>query len=69
VYLYHGTVDELIPFGVGQKLRTQWCSLGADVQWTALPLLGHIAAISAWGTNALNWLGDRFGGRVTHPNC
>jgi fermentation-respiration switch protein FrsA (DUF1100 family) len=69
VYLYHGTVDELIPFGVGQKLRSQWCSLGADVQWTALPLLGHIAAISAWGTNALNWLGDRFAGRVTHPNC
>ncbi|MFC3899234.1 lipase family protein [Lentzea rhizosphaerae] len=69
VYLYHGTVDELIPFAVGQKLRTQWCSLGADVQWTALPLLGHIAAISAWGTNALNWLGDRFAGRVTHPNC
>jgi fermentation-respiration switch protein FrsA (DUF1100 family) len=69
VYLYHGTVDELIPFGVGQKLRSQWCSLGADVQWTALPLLGHIAAISAWGTNALNWLGDRFAGKLTTPNC
>jgi pimeloyl-ACP methyl ester carboxylesterase len=69
VYLYHGTVDELIPFSVGQKLRSQWCGLGADVQWTALPLLGHIAAISAWGSNALNWLGDRFAGKPTRPNC
>ncbi|GAA3666874.1 secretory lipase [Lentzea atacamensis] len=69
VYLYHGTIDELIPFSVGQKLRSQWCSQGADVQWTALPLLGHIAAVSAWGSNALNWLGDRFAGKVTHPNC
>ncbi|MEV6239299.1 lipase family protein [Lentzea sp. NPDC051838] len=69
VYLYHGTVDELIPFSVGQKLRSQWCSLGADVQWTALPLLGHVSAVSAWGSNALNWLGDRFAGKRTSPNC
>lgn len=69
VYLYHGTVDELIPFAVGQKLRSQWCSLGANVQWTPLPLLGHIAAVSAWGANAMNWLGDRFVGRATLSNC
>ncbi|MFD9704435.1 lipase family protein [Lentzea sp. NPDC059081] len=69
VYLYHGTLDELIPFGVGQKLRSQWCALGADVQWTPLPLLGHVTAVSAWGTNALNWLGDRFAGRATRPDC
>ncbi|KOV85379.1 lipase family protein [Nocardia sp. NRRL S-836] len=69
VYLYHGTLDELIPFSVGQELRSRWCSLGADVQWTPLPLAGHIAAVSAWGTNAMSWLGDRFAGRVTRPNC
>ncbi|WP_329792511.1 lipase family protein [Lentzea sp. DG1S-22] len=69
VYLYHGTLDELIPFSVGQKLRSQWCSLGADVQWTPLPLLGHVAAVSAWGTNAVDWLGERFAGRATRPDC
>ncbi|MCG8928256.1 lipase family protein [Lentzea sp. CC55] len=69
VYLYHGTLDELIPFSVGQKLRSQWCSLGADVQWTPLPLLGHVAAVSAWGTNAVDWLGGRFAGRATSPDC
>ncbi|SFR26193.1 Secretory lipase [Lentzea waywayandensis] len=69
VYLYHGTLDELIPFAVGQKLRSQWCSMGADVQWTPLPLLGHVTAVSAWGSNALLWLGDRFAGKSTRPNC
>jgi pimeloyl-ACP methyl ester carboxylesterase len=69
VHLYHGTLDELIPFGVGQELRSRWCSLGADVQWTSLPLAGHVVAVSVWGTNAMNWLGDRFAGRVTQPNC
>lgn len=69
VYLYHGTLDELIPFSVGTRLRSEWCSLGADVQWTPLPLLGHVAAVSAWGSNAMNWLGDRFAGRTTRPNC
>ncbi|SES17258.1 Secretory lipase [Lentzea xinjiangensis] len=69
VYLYHGTLDELIPFGVGQALRSRWCSLGADVQWTPLPLLGHVAAVSAWGSNAMNWLGERFAGNTTRPNC
>ncbi|SDG55197.1 Secretory lipase [Lentzea fradiae] len=69
VHLYHGTLDELIPFAVGQKLRSQWCALGADVQWTALPLLGHVTTVSVWGTNALNWLGDRFAAKPTRPNC
>ncbi|GLZ31722.1 lipase [Lentzea sp. NBRC 105346] len=69
VYLYHGTADELIPFSTGTKLRSRYCGLGADVQWTALPLAGHIVAVSVWGSNALNWLGDRFAGSRTTPNC
>lgn len=69
VYLYHGTVDELIPFSVGRGLRDRYCARGATVQWTALPLAGHIGAISVWGTNALNWLGDRFAGKQVTSNC
>lgn len=68
-YLYHGTFDELIPFAVGRELRSQWCAQGADVQWTPLPLLGHVTAVSAWGANAMNWLGDRFAAKPTRPNC
>ncbi|GAA0252729.1 lipase family protein [Saccharothrix mutabilis subsp. mutabilis] len=69
VYLYHGTVDELIPYRTATGLRDRYCALGADLQWTALPLAAHITAVSVGGTNALNWLGDRFAGRPTTPSC
>jgi len=69
VYLYHGTLDELIPYSTARNLKSRYCGLGVDLQWTALPLAGHIGAISLWGGNALNWLGDRFAGKRTTPNC
>lgn len=69
VYLYHGTLDELIPYSTARGLKNRYCGLGVDVQWTALPLAGHIATISLWGSNALNWLGNRFAGKPTTPDC
>jgi pimeloyl-ACP methyl ester carboxylesterase len=69
IYLYHGTADELIPYGTARNLKSRYCALGADLQWTPLPLAGHIGAISLWGSSALNWLGDRFTGKRTTPSC
>ncbi|MEU6055583.1 lipase family protein [Streptomyces xanthochromogenes] len=69
VYLYHGTIDELIPYAVGQQLRTDWCAKGTNVEWHALPLLGHIGGVTVGGIPAANWLADRFAGKSTHPNC
>jgi pimeloyl-ACP methyl ester carboxylesterase len=69
VLLYHGTLDELIPFHVGEELRSRLCALGASVQWQPVPLAGHIVAVSVYGTVALNWLGDRFAGKAPTPNC
>ncbi|MFE9116760.1 lipase family protein [Streptomyces sp. NPDC007172] len=69
VYLYHGTIDELIPYAVGQQLRSDWCAKGTNVEWHALPLLGHIGGVTVGGIPAANWLADRFAGRSTHPNC
>jgi pimeloyl-ACP methyl ester carboxylesterase len=69
VLLYHGTLDELIPFHVGEELRARLCALGASVQWQPVPLAAHIVAVSVYGTAALNWLGDRFAGKAPTPNC
>lgn len=69
VYLCHGTVDELIPYRTATGLRDRCCALGADLQWTSLPLAGHVVAVGVGGTNALNWLGDRFAGQPTRPSC
>ncbi|MEU0535413.1 lipase family protein [Amycolatopsis tolypomycina] len=60
VYLYHGTLDELIPFSVGTALRDRWKSLGAKVTWQEFPLLEHIGGVSIGGPAAMTWLGTRF---------
>uniref|UniRef100_A0AAU2V569 Lipase family protein n=1 Tax=Streptomyces sp. NBC_00003 TaxID=2903608 RepID=A0AAU2V569_9ACTN len=69
VYLYHGTIDELIPYGVGQQLRSDWCAKGANVEWHPLPLLGHIGGVTVGGVPAANWLADRFAGKPAQSNC
>ncbi|AZQ72265.1 lipase family protein [Streptomyces abikoensis] len=69
VYLYHGVIDELIPYEVGRGLRADWCARGADVQWKSLPLAEHVAGVIAESIPAANWLADRFAGRPARGNC
>ncbi|MFF4158110.1 lipase family protein [Streptomyces sp. NPDC001678] len=69
VYLYHGVIDELIPYEVGRKLRADWCGKGATVQWKSLPLAEHVAGVIAESIPAANWLAERFAGRSVRGNC
>lgn len=69
VYLYHGSVDELIPYEVGKGLRADWCERGANVSWHTLPLLGHIGGVTVGALPAADWLADRFAGRAPVGNC
>ncbi|MDT0449010.1 lipase family protein [Streptomyces hesseae] len=69
VYLYHGVIDELIPYEVGQRLRADWCAKGATVQWKSLPLAEHVAGVIAESIPAANWLAERFAGRPVRGNC
>ncbi|MFD7665232.1 lipase family protein [Streptomyces sp. NPDC059788] len=69
VFLYHGTLDELIPYGVGKRLRADWCARGADVRWNAIPLGEHVVGAIAGAVPAANWLADRFAGKPTDSNC
>ncbi|KIZ16700.1 lipase family protein [Streptomyces natalensis] len=69
VYLYHGTADELIPYGVGKQLRADWCARGATVQWTSLPLGEHVLGAIVGATPAADWLADRFADKPTSGNC
>ncbi|MFC9250876.1 lipase family protein [Amycolatopsis thailandensis] len=60
VYLYHASLDELIPLAVGKGLRDRYRALGADVTWQEFPLLEHIGGVSAGGPVAMTWLGTKF---------
>ncbi|MCC3778290.1 lipase family protein [Streptomyces sp. UNOB3_S3] len=69
VYLYHGVIDELIPYEVGRGLRADWCARGANVRWKSLPLAEHVTGVIAESIPAANWLADRFAGRPARGNC
>ncbi|MCX5204967.1 lipase family protein [Streptomyces sp. NBC_00237] len=69
VYLYHGGLDELIPYKMGTQLRADWCARGAKVQWRSHPLLEHIGGVTVGAFPAMDWLGDRFAGRPATGNC
>ncbi|MEW2580361.1 lipase family protein [Streptomyces syringium] len=69
VYLYHGVIDELIPYAVGKKLRADWCAKGANVQWKALPLGEHVLGVITESIPAADWLAARFAGKATGGNC
>ncbi|TDD54162.1 alpha/beta fold hydrolase [Kribbella antibiotica] len=69
VYLYHGTADELIPYAGAVALKNRYCAAGTTLEWHVIPLGGHVVTVSLWGTNALNWLGDRFQNRPATSSC
>ncbi|GAA0452276.1 lipase family protein [Streptomyces sp. NPDC046215] len=69
VYLYHGVIDELIPYGVGKQLRADWCAKGGAVQWKSLPLGEHVLGVITESIPAANWLADRFADKRTTGNC
>ncbi len=60
VYLYHASLDELIPLAVGKGLRDRYRALGADVTWQEFPLLEHIGGVATGGPVAMTWLGTKF---------
>ncbi|MGW1075575.1 lipase family protein [Streptomyces sp. NPDC002537] len=69
VYLYHGVLDELIPYAVGEQLRSDWCGKGVPVEWHSIALGEHVAGAIAGSVPAADWLADRFAGEPVSGNC
>lgn len=69
VYLYHGVLDEIIPYGQAAALRTAWCAQGAPIQWTDYWLADHLLGIFAASGDVGNWMAARFADQPFTPNC
>ncbi|WP_371527850.1 lipase family protein [Streptomyces sp. NBC_01283] len=69
VYQYHVITDELIPYGVGKQVRTDWCAKGANVEWHTVPLGEHVSGVITQSPLAANWLAERFAGKSARGNC
>ena len=68
-YLYHGTADTVVPFGLGQPLFHAWCRRGASVIVEAVPGVEHISGIYAGPPRGLQWLADSLTGRPAAEGC
>uniref|UniRef100_A0AAU2JQ45 Lipase family protein n=1 Tax=Streptomyces sp. NBC_00049 TaxID=2903617 RepID=A0AAU2JQ45_9ACTN len=69
VYQYHALADELIPYGVGRQLRSDWCAQGANVEFDTIWVGEHVSAVITQSLAAGNWLADRFAGRSARADC
>lgn len=69
VYQYHALGDELIPYGVGRALRSDWCAKGANLEFDTIVIGEHVSGVITQSLAVGNWLADRFAGRATHANC
>ncbi len=77
VLVQHGTMDDIVPYGQGHRLATDWCALGATVQFstnTTPPILpglavNHALPLVAGMPEAVAYLNDRFAGRPAPSNC
>ncbi len=43
-YIYHGTLDNIVPYQFGEKLRDSWCDQGVTVEFRSGPY-DHLAGI------------------------
>lgn len=69
VFQYHALGDELIPYSVGSRLRSDWCARGANLEFDTIWIGEHVSGVITQSLSVGNWLADRFAGRATHPNC
>ncbi|WP_241249693.1 lipase family protein [Rhodococcus sp. X156] len=67
VYLFQGANDDVIPAPQARQLATDWCALGATVQYNELAIppvfpgtgIGHVLPAVLGAGDALRWLYER----------
>jgi len=68
VLLYHGTSDEFIPLPQALDLKKKYCKLGVKTSYIVFPG-EHITTQFQAAPYVLDWLTDRFDGRVASSSC
>jgi hypothetical protein len=66
--LFHGARDEAVPVAGAERLRRDWCALGARLDWRRVAS-DHVGTMLAGDAFALRWLAQRFSGSPALSNC
>jgi len=68
VLIYHGLLDEVIPWTVGRNLHRQWCGLGATTQLRSY-IGEHVTTHLFAQGDVVSWLADRLAGQPARRVC
>ncbi|WP_331651245.1 lipase family protein [Piscinibacter sp.] len=68
-YIFHGDIDEVVPYHLGVQLFYSWCSLGATVVFEQLIGAEHVAGSQALALGATTWMLDRLKGLPAPNGC
>jgi hypothetical protein len=69
VFLYHGLLDEIVPYGQAATLRSDWCAKGANVTWVTDPVAEHVKTLIDEADVAMEFLTARFAGLPLTGTC
>lgn len=68
--IYHGKLDEVVPFSSVQRAVDQYCSNGiASLELNAVSTTGHLTEVVDGSTAAFAWLEARFAGKPAVEGC
>jgi hypothetical protein len=68
VFLFHGSLDEIIPLSQARTLRREYCAAGVPVTWGTY-VGEHVTTLAFSAGDVVNYLGDRFAGKPARSNC
>jgi hypothetical protein len=69
LYVYHSSLDELIPVAGPDAMVKRYCQKGAQVVYERSLLGEHVAFVATGGPAALSYLIDRFAGKPAPSTC
>ncbi|HVK24182.1 MAG TPA: lipase family protein [Actinokineospora sp.] len=68
IFLYHGLIDELVPFAQADALHREYCAKGVAVKW-GVHVGEHLSAFASGRADAVGFLADRFAGKPVSRSC
>lgn len=68
-YIYHGSADTIVPPSFGPALFSDWCALGADVEFVQLPAQEHLSGNVTGTPAAIGWMAERLAGEPAQSGC
>ena len=69
VFLAQGLSDEVVLAWPNGKLQEEWCAAGSAISAVWLGGIGHLAAATTSGPEAVQWIAGRFAGEPAPRSC